>query len=207
MHGRREWQLPGESATVYIVDDDVTFREAMKTLLLEEGLHAEVFETAKHFVSLNSWSDIGCLLLDIRMPEMSGLEAQAKLDTTDFALPIIFLTGHGNVPTAVHALKMGAYNFIEKPFQNSNLVEIVRSAIELSKSAPYKKTEESTPPVADLTKRENDVFNCLVRGLTNKAAAVELELSQRTIEFHRSNIMQKLKASSVADLIARSQRR
>jgi two-component system, LuxR family, response regulator FixJ len=199
--------LPSEAATVYIVDDDAAFREAVKTLLLEEGFHTETYETANHFVSLNNWSGAGCLLLDMRMPEMNGLEVQAKLDTTDFALPIIFLTGHGNVPTAVQALKMGAYDFIEKPFQNDNLVEIVRSAIELSKSSTDKKAEENTLPVADLTKRENDVFNCLVRGLTNKATAAELELSQRTIEFHRSNIMQKLEASSVAELIFKSQRR
>ena len=199
--------MSGESATVYIVDDDAAFREAVKTLLHEEGLHSEIFESAKHFVSLSSWSETGCLLLDMRMPEMNGLEVQTKLGATDFALPIIFLTGHGNVPTAVQALKMGAYDFIEKPFQNDNLVEIVRSAIELSKSSTDKKAEENTLPVADLTKRENDVFNCLVRGLTNKATAAELELSQRTIEFHRSNIMQKLEASSVAELIFKSQRR
>ena len=198
--------MPSEAATVYIVDDDVAFREAAKALLHEEGLHAHAFETAKQFVSLNSWSDVGCLLLDMRMPEMNGLEVQAKLDATDFALPIIFLTGHGNVSTAVQALKMGAYDFIEKPFQNDSLVEIVRSAIELSNSVTNKKTEENTLPIADLTNRENIVFNSLVHGLTNKATAAELELSQRTIEFHRSNIMQKLEASSVADLIAISQR-
>ena len=198
--------MPSEAATVYIVDDDVAFREAAKALLHEEGLHAHAFETAKQFVSLNSWSDVGCLLLDMRMPEMNGLEVQAKLDATDFALPIIFLTGHGNVSTAVQALKMGAYDFIEKPFQNDSLVEIVRSAIELSNSVTNKKTEENTLPIADLTNRENIVFNCLVRGLTNKASATELELSQRTIEFHRSNIMQKMEASSVADLITKSQR-
>jgi len=198
--------LSGEAETVYIVDDDVPFREALKTLLHEEGVHAQTFETAGQFVSLNSWSDVGCLLLDMRMPEMNGLEVQAKLEAKDFALPIIFLTGHGDVPTAVQALKMGAYDFIEKPFQNESLVGIVCSAIALSKSSNNKNTEANTPPVAVLTKRENDVFNCLVRGLTNKASAAELDLSQRTIEFHRSNIMRKLEASSVADLITKSLR-
>ena len=198
--------MSDESATVYIVDDDAAFREAVKTLLHEEGLHSEVFESAKHFVSFSSWSEAGCLLLDMRMPEMNGLEVQVKLDAAGFALPIIFLTGHGNVPTAVQALKTGAYDFIEKPFQNDSLVETVRSAIELSKSSTVKLAGVNTQPLAELTKRENDVFICLVRGLTNKATAAELALSQRTIEFHRSNIMQKLEASSIADLIARSQR-
>jgi FixJ family two-component response regulator len=193
--------------TVYVVDDDKAFRGAVKSLLNEEGFSAEAFEDGELFLNSANWDDVGCLLLDIRMPKISGLEVQFKLDEVGFRLPIVFLTGHGDVPTAVQAMKMGAFDFVEKPFQNDSFVKIVRSAIELSNNSSISKAEEHMPHITELTKRENDVFRSLVRGLTNKATAVELELSQRTIEFHRSNILQKLNARSVADLIVKSKRR
>lgn len=189
--------------TVFIVDDDAEMRSALYRLVRSAGLHAETFASALEFLDAYDPVRPGCLLLDLLMPYMSGLELQKQLKLEHINIPIIFLTGYGNVPTAVSAIKLGAVDFLEKPFDNEVLVDRLRRAIELDAAVrlAHHRHAEIGHHLAQLTPRELEILDMLIAGRQNKAIAHLLGVSVRTVETHRANIMEKMRADSLSDLV------
>lgn len=192
--------------TVFIVDDDEDVREAMAMLMRAAGLPAETFATAKDFLQRLNQRDSGCLVLDIRMPGMSGIELQAEMHKRRIGLPIIFLSGHGNVPLAVRAMKAGAVDFIQKPLDEHRLVVAVMNALKADadrckqRELSDRNQEAEPDKLASLSERERDVLQHLVAGKANREIAEALCISIKTVEFHRANIRKKLGVSSLPDL-------
>jgi RNA polymerase sigma factor (sigma-70 family) len=189
--------------TVYIVDDDRAIRHAMELLMRSVGLDFEIFHSADEFLEGHSVERAGCLVLDIRMPGLGGLELQEKLNEQGNGLPIIFITGHGDVPMAVEAMQKGAVDFIQKPFRDQELLERIAEALkadEQRRSARAAKAEVSSR-IEKLTNRERQVLDLVVTGKPNKVIAYELGVSQRTVEIHRARVMEKMQARSLADLV------
>ena len=189
--------------TVFVVDDDEAVRGGLKTLLQSIGLRVQVYASAQDFLAGYHPEAPGCLVLDIRMPGMGGLDLQERLAQQGVRLPIIFLTGHGDVPAAVRALKAGAMDFLEKPFNSQVLLDRVQQAILRDAEARSRSAEESriADRLATLTAREHEVLHMLIAGKANKVIAMDLEISERTVEFHRGKIMKKMQARSLAELI------
>ncbi|MEE8393779.1 MAG: response regulator [Rhodospirillales bacterium] len=186
----------GNEATVYIIDDDVGVRESLSTVLVRADFKVDQFSSAKDFLDFYVPSLFGCILLDIRMPEMDGITLQSELIKLGCQLPIIFITGYADVPTAVHAVKKGAFEFIEKPVENRKLIDIVDSAFKL-----ILEKECDLQKIQMLTKRERDIFHLLAEGVSNKTIAAQLNISVRTVEFHRKNILEKLGVNLISGLI------
>jgi len=190
-------------STVYIVDDDQAIRHAMELLMRSVGLDYEIFHSGDDFLSGHTNDRAGCLVLDIRMPGLGGLELQEKLNETGSTLPIIFITGHGDVPMAVEAMQKGAVDFIQKPFRDQELLDQISEALKTDqerRSARDQQTEVSNR-LEKLTKREREVMDLVVTGKPNKVIAYELGVSQRTVEIHRARVMEKMEARSLADLV------
>lgn len=181
---------------VHIIDDDKELGSALYALLGKLSIPSNTYNSAEKFVNSMPHSEIGCILLDMRMEGMSGLELQAKLNRQNCRLPIIFLTGHGTIRIAVEAVKRGAFEFLEKPFNNERLVQLVKAAINKSEKDFSKRQK-----LHSLTPREKEVFDLIIAGKTNKVVANKLGISLSTIEFHRANIMKKLNARSLEELI------
>lgn len=190
-------------ATAYVVDDDESIRTLWRWLLESNGIAVETFETAKEFIDAYRHGGPGCLVLDLRLPGMSGLELQDYLRRQAIAIPIVFVTGHGDVPSAVHAIKGGAVDFIEKPFSYKAVVQIIRRALERDALAREKRAQRSEHEerLATLTEREREVMRRVIEGKLNKVIADELEISVKTVEFHRAKVMEKMGVSSVAALV------
>lgn len=188
---------------VYVVDDDEAIRRFLRGLIRSVGLQVETYATAKEFLDAYQAGSSGCLLLDIRMPDMSGLELQSELKQREIDLPIIILTGHGDVKVAVHAMKAGAADFIEKPFSNELLLHGIQKAIakSLRSGATRFRRQEVLQRVNALTLRERDVLHLVVAGETNKGVARHLGISEKTVEIHRAKVMEKMQAKSLADLV------
>jgi two-component system, LuxR family, response regulator FixJ len=183
--------------TVFVVDDDAAVRDSLRMLLKSVGLPVEVFESGQEFLDADRDDRPGCLVLDIRMPGMSGLELQVKLNERHSILPIIFITGHGDVPMAVEAMQAGAVDFIQKPFRDQDLLDRINQALEKdagSRRMIRKRLESLTP-------REKEVLDLVVAGKANKVIAGDLNLSQRTVEIHRARVMEKMEAHSLAHLV------
>ncbi len=194
---------PKPKSTVYIVDDDQAIRHAMELLMRSVGLDYEIFHSADDFLASHINDRAGCLVLDIRMPGLGGLELQEKLNELGSTLPIIFITGHGDVPMAVEAMQKGAIDFIQKPFRDQELLDQVSEALKTDqerRSARDQKAEVLNR-LEKLTKREREVMNLVVTGKPNKVIAYELGVSQRTVEIHRARVMDKMEARSLADLV------
>jgi len=189
--------------TVYIVDDDPDVRRVLSRLIASVDLRVEVYESAKDFLDGFEPGPPGCILLDIRMPGMSGLDMQKELATREIKLPVIFLTGHGDVQVAVHAMKAGALDFIEKPFNNQFLLDRVQQALVDSANAgrDQAKYAEITSRIERLTPREYQVMELVAAGETNKGVARILEISENTVEIHRAHLMEKMQAKTLADLM------
>jgi len=189
--------------TVFIVDDDAAMRDSLRWLLESVGLSAETFGTAEEFLRAYAPQRPGCLVLDVRMPGMSGLSLQDTLVGRKVRLPIIIVTGYAEVPTAVRALKTGAVDFLQKPFSDDVLLERVRLAIELDREAraAQARRADADARYAQLTTREREVMALVVAGKPNKVIAAELNLSPKTVEVHRANVMKKMEADSVAELV------
>jgi two-component system response regulator FixJ len=192
--------------TVFIIDDDEAVRDGLKWLVESVDLKAASFNSAQEFLETYQAGQPGCLLLDIRMPGMSGLALQQVLKSRSFDLPIIILTGHGTVQMAVDAMKAGAFDFIEKPFQNQRLLDRVHDAIDvsISNNIEHERRAEVMQLLELLTPREHQVLNMVVSGETNKAIAYRLDISEKTVEVHRAKVMEKLGAASLADLIRKT---
>jgi FixJ family two-component response regulator len=192
-----------QSQTVYIVDDDPSIRYAMQALMASVNLPHEVFGSADEFLQNESQRRAGCLVLDIRMPGLGGLELQQELIARGNALPVIFITGHGDVPMAVEAMQKGAVDFIQKPFRDQELLDRIRDALTTDKRlrAELERQANVAQRLDKLTRREHEVFDLVVTGKPNKLIAYELGVSQRTVEIHRARVMEKMQAKSLADLV------
>ncbi len=189
--------------TVYIVDDDQAIRNAMELLLKSVGLPCRIFDSANALLDKYSAEWRGCLVLDIRMPGISGLELREKLDELDSILPIIFVTGFGDISMAVEAMQKGAFDFIEKPFRDQELLDRIAAAMQTDDTAQRERSQlqQVTERLDRLTKREREVLELVVRGQPNKIIAHELGVSQRTVEIHRARVMEKMEARSLAELV------
>jgi FixJ family two-component response regulator len=194
---------PADKPTVFIVDDDEPVRDSLKMLMRSVGLSAETFAGAAEFLEAYDADRPGCLVLDIRMPGMSGMELQDKLNEIHAILPIIFITGHGDVPMAVKAIQYGAADFIQKPFRDQDLLDRINKAIEqdASNRSQLLETRDIEERLSNLTPREKEVLELIVDGRPNKVIAADLEVSQRTVEIHRARVMDKMRASSLAHLV------
>lgn len=189
--------------TIFVVDDDAAVRDALKLLLRSVGHAVETFGSAQEFLDAYGEDRAGCLVLDIRMPGMSGLELQQKLNEKHSILPIIFITGHGDVPMAVEAMQAGAVDFIQKPFRDQDLIDRINQALEKDSSnrAALGERNDIRRRLETLTPREREVLDLVVHGKANKVIAGDLKLSQRTVEIHRARVMEKMQASSLAHLV------
>ena len=189
--------------SVFIVDDDVAVRDSLKFLMRSVGHPVETFASAFEFLSSYRDDRPGCLVLDIRMPGMSGLELQKQLVERKAIIPIIFITGHGDVPMAVDAMKNGATYFIQKPWREQDLLDCINQGLEKDAIMRASLGEENLirERLASLTPREREVMDLVVHGKANKVIAGDLDLSQRTVEIHRARVMEKMQASSLAHLV------
>jgi len=189
--------------TVFIVDDDDGVRASLRILLKSVGIAATPLASAKEFLASYHPSQPGCLLLDIRMPGMSGLELQTELNVRGAIIPVIFITGHGDVPMAVEAMQHGAFDFLQKPFRDQDVIDRVQKALARDRENRYalKGHERIRALLKSLTPREREVLDLMARGKPNKVMATELGLSPRTVEIHRAHVMEKMAANSVAQLL------
>lgn len=193
----------GTQAVTYVIDDDKAVRESLRWLIESVGLPVETYHSAREFLMSFKDTRPGCIVLDVRMPEMSGLELQEHLAARDVKLPIIVITGHGDVPMAVRALKGGAIDFIEKPFNDQALLDRIQHALQdnIEDRSKWAALDHARKGLAQLTKREHEVLERVIKGESSKRIAAELGLSTKTVEAHRAKIMQKLRVKSVAELV------
>jgi len=189
--------------SVHIVDDDEAMRDSLKWLLESRGLKVELYPSAEAFLHVFDTSFCGCLVLDVRMPGMNGLDLHQELQACASTLPVIFITGHGDMPMAVSALKKGAADFIEKPFNDQDMLRLIESCMKQDRAAAVKRAENAfvAQRLDSLTQREREVLVLIVDGKLNKQIADDLGISIKTVEAHRANIMEKLNANTVADLL------
>ena len=194
--------------TVYVVDDDAAMRKSLRWLVESVGLKVETYGSATEFLDAVTPDMIGCLILDVRMPGMSGLDLQEQLGEGGISLPAIIITGHADVPMAVRALKAGAYDFIEKPFNDQVLLERVQKALEAGEVDRFVEDRQKKidAKIDTLTPRERQVMEMVVNRMANQQVAAELGLSEKTIEVHRKHVMDKMQAGNVADLIRMAMR-
>lgn len=197
-----------DRATVFVVDDDEAVRDSLCRLFSSVGLTANAFSSGEMFLSSYELGEAGCLLIDLRMPGKNAFDVQRELTERAIGLPVIFITGHGDVETGVRAMKAGAFDFIEKPFRDQVLLELVQKAIgqsvdELKNGAAIQEIQQD---FGRLTARERQVLDGVVAGEPNKRIAHALGMSEKTVEYHRSNLMKKTRARSLADLIKKALR-
>lgn len=192
-----------DQPTVFIVDDDAAMRDSLGFLIGSVGRRAETYASAEDFLAAYSNERPGCIVLDVRMPGLSGLELMEKLNEDRFAPPVVLVTGHGDIPMAVRALKAGAFDFIEKPFSDQVLLERIQQALQQDtvERSGERDRADIERKAARLTARENQVFELVVAGKPNKVVASDLGLSQKTVEVHRAHVMEKMRAESFADLV------
>lgn len=189
-------------STVFVVDDDLSVREALSSLIRSVGLHVETFASARDFLLHQRPTGATCLVLDVRMAGLSGLELQQELEKTESLIPIVFITAHGDIPMAVRAMKSGAVEFLSKPFRDEDLLNAIRLGLDRDRLARQEHTEfeEIRGRYATLTAREREVIVIAASGALNKQIAFQLSISEVTIKVHRHNIMRKMRARSLVEL-------
>jgi FixJ family two-component response regulator len=189
--------------TVFIIDDDKGMRQAIEDLVESVGLRAETFASGEEFLSRGHTSGPRCLVLDVRLPQMSGLDFQRRLTETGMQIPIIFVTAHGDIPMSVRALKSGAVEFLTKPFRDQDLLDAIQQALQHDRAAQEQQAEIQALQARyhALTPREQQVMALVVSGMLNKQIASEIGASEATVKIHRGNVMHKMQAGSVADLV------
>jgi FixJ family two-component response regulator len=188
---------------VFVVDDDEAVCRSLSLLIEDIGLEVKAFTSAPAFLSAYDPAQPGCLVLDVRMSGMSGLELQSRLNELDYGIPTIIITGHADVPMAVEAMKAGALDFIEKPFRDQVLLDNIQRAIDRDARMRRRRQEmcDVQSRIKLLTPREREIMDLLIQGKTNKAIAYQLGISQKTVDFHRANILQKVEVASVVELV------
>jgi two-component system, LuxR family, response regulator FixJ len=189
--------------TVFVVDDDDAVRNSLKLLLKSVGLSAQVHGSAQEFLATYDAQQPGCLVLDVRMPGMSGLEMQQELNMRGATIPVIFITGHGDIPMAVEAMQHGAFDFLQKPFRDQELLDRVNRALmrDAEKRTQLRHKDIILERLTTLSPREREVLDLVTRGKPNKIVAADLGVSQRTVEIHRARVMEKMDATSLAELV------
>jgi FixJ family two-component response regulator len=197
-----------QDAAVFVVDDDASVRKALTRLISSKGYRVESFSSANEFLKRNHYEGPACLLLDIQMPGLDGIQLQEELILAGYEIPVIFITAHGTVPISVHAMKAGAVDFLMKPFTSKELLSAINKAIERNakKRTEVSEFQEIKNRVNSLTPRECDVFKLVVQGLLNKQVAAELGISEKTVKFHRRRAMEKMHAHSLAELVRLAQK-
>jgi FixJ family two-component response regulator len=195
-------------ATVFIVDDDVSVRESLELLVESQGWEPELFESAQEFLARPRAHVPSCLILDVNLPDLNGLDLQTRIAADRIAMPIIFITGYGDIPTTVKAMKAGAIEFLTKPFRDDVLLAAIRNAIDRSEATLNSEEEMRSlrERYARLSSREREVMKFVVSGMLNKQVGGELGISEITVKAHRGHLMGKMKASSLADLVKISER-
>ena len=189
--------------TVFVVDDDEAVRGSLKLLLKSIGLPAMAYPSAPEFLAAYRTEQAGCLILDIRMPGMSGLELQQQLNVRGAVIPVVFISGHGDIPMAVEAMQHGAFDFLQKPFRDQDLIDRVQKAMERDAASreQLRQLGRIQERLDSLTAREREVLGLMILGKRNKVMAGDLGVSQRTVEIHRSRVMEKMEARSLAQLV------
>ena len=200
--------MPQAEPTVFIVDDDPQMRESLRNLLRSVGLRVQLFASAQEFVHSQHPDAPSCLVLDVRMPGLSGLDLQRQASEAGLEIPIIFITGHGDIPMSVRAMKAGAVEFLTKPFRDQDLLDAIQQALERSRKAREQQaaTEELRRRFASLTPREREVMERVVAGLLNKQIGAELGTSETTVKIQRHQVMEKMGAGSLPDLVRMADR-
>ncbi len=195
--------MTGSQQIVYVVEDDEAVRDSLEMMLVSMEHKVHSFPTANEFLEQYDESMAGCIVLDIRMPGMDGMELQKELNSKNSILPIIFVTGHGDVPMAVEAMQQGAIDFIQKPYREQELLEKIKAALELDAEQRTSLIEkkEIQRKLDELTPRELEIMNMMIDGHANKVIAIDLDISQRTVEIHRSRVMHKMETHSLAHLV------
>jgi FixJ family two-component response regulator len=194
--------------TVFVIDDDKAIRSAIKNLLESMGLRVEAFSSPREFLKAEHKGKPGCLVLDVRLPGASGLDFQHELATADIKVPVIFITGHGDIPMSVQAMKAGAVDFLTKPFRDQDLLDAIQKAIGQDQARRQHETEgvDTRNRFNSLTPREREVMSLVVAGLLNKQVAAQLGTSETTAKIHRGQVMRKMQAHSLPDLVRMSER-
>jgi two-component system response regulator TtrR len=195
--------MTGEKRTVFVIDDDPAVRDAIAFLLEAAGFSVAAFPSARDFLAADDGSGRGCMVLDVRMPHMSGLELQQEMNARGRRLPAIFITGHGTVATAIAALRAGAFDFIEKPLRDDILIDSVRRALDWEETVRVEaeRRAETAARYATLTQREREVMRLVTEGDPNKVVADRLGISQKTVEVHRARVMEKMGARTLSALV------
>ena len=190
-------------AIVYVIDDDESIREALNSLIRSVGLTVQTFASAHEFLESRRPDVPACLILDVRMPGLSGLDLQRDLTEANIRIPIIFITGHGDIPMSVRAMKAGAVEFLTKPFRDQDLLDAIQQALERDRLMRSQQADnaELRNRYQSLTPRETEVFGLVVKGLLNKQIALQLGTSEITVKLHRRQVMEKMHAGSLADLV------
>ncbi len=189
--------------TVFVIDDDASVRKSLSRLLRSADYLAETFASAEEFLGREHFNGIGCLLLDVQMPGLSGMDLQEELNKADYHMPIIFITGHGDIPMSVEAMKKGAVDFLPKPFDDKELLRAIEKAIEKDTyaKAEYDETLDIRKRIELLTPRENETLRYVITGMLNKQIGLKLNIAEKTVKVHRGRIMEKLCVASVAELV------
>jgi FixJ family two-component response regulator len=200
--------MPNATPIVFVVDDDVSVRESLESLIRCEGWRSEAFQSADEFLARPCAATPSCLVLDLTLPGLNGLELQQRIAGDRSDMPIIFISGYGDVPKTVRAMKAGAVEFLTKPLNDDDLLSAIRQAIERSQStlAQQSETRQLQERLASLTRREREVMNLVVSGLLNKQVGAELGISEITVKAHRGKVMEKMQAESIADLVRMAER-
>ena len=195
--------MTDKNETVFIVDDDEAVRESLSFLLKSVDIQSQSFASGDEFLGAYKPDWEGCILLDIRMPGISGMEVQRRLVEQDCTLPIIFITGHGDIPMAVEAMHLGAHDFVQKPFHDQELLDRIQAALTARREVQDKVAQKRIVQehFGTLTPRETEVMAAVAKGHANKVIAMDLELSQRTVEIHRARVMEKMRVRSLAQLV------
>jgi two-component system, LuxR family, response regulator FixJ len=200
-----ENSLPNESneTTVFIIDDDSSVRTSLSRLLTAMGFRTEAFGSAEEFLARERHKGVGCLVLDVRMPGLTGMDLQDELAKTDYPIPIVFITGHGNISMGVGAIKKGAVDFLPKPFDDEQLLNAVKSAIEKHRQERKLQAERNDilRRVKLLSPREYEIFRSIITGKLNKQIGYSLNIAEKTVKVHRGRVMEKLEVNSVAELV------
>ena len=193
---------------VFVIDDDESIREALRSLIRSVGLNVKTFASAHEFLQTERPDVPACLILDVRMPGLSGLDLQRELAEANIHIPIIFITGHGDIPMSVRAMKAGAVEFLTKPFRDQDLLDAIQQALERDRLMRSQQADvvELRNRYQSLTPRETEVFALVVKGLLNKQIALQLGTSEITIKLHRRQVMEKMHAGSLADLVRMAER-